>query len=546
MRQHTVTMYTNSCSKCNITFETKNPKRMICPDCLHKHAGNTVEAPQTSGANGSGYGGGNHNHYSGGGYNNQYARTNDGRTGGQYYQANTPSPHQDGYAAPSATQPANEAQDYALYAAQPFRPSGGAEGNTPQQGGYQPRYQPRDGGQQQGGYQPRYQPRDGGQQQGGYQPRYQPRDGGQQQGGYQPRYQPRDGGQQQGGYQPRYQPRDGGQQQGGYQPRYQPRDGGQQQGGYQPRYNPGGSTGGGYQPRYNPGGSTGGGYQPRYNQGGGTGGGYQPRYNQGGGGGYGRPTAGRGGFQADRRPKGVFIPPQELAEIEKRYKVALPLPNPDIQDTIGKELNMHPKKVFAGINLVRLKMKLPKLDFPKRPLAVTPDQLTAVQTLYEPYITDPPIGIHKIIAKQLRMDEWRVHVAIKLVRKSHNMPRWNEEREDLPEYMKEQLAAAQKRMDEDTEFQEMKVAHAEKKESDRLALVAAEKQAVTDADALPTVDASSVTETSTITVAETTEVEEDKPKKRGRPKKEVASATEATLTEGIATVALEASLSVAE
>ena len=82
MRQHTVTMYTNSCSKCNITFETKNPKRMICPDCLHKHAGNTADAPHSHHNSGGGYGGGNHAHYSGG-YNNQYTAP-EGRPAGGY------------------------------------------------------------------------------------------------------------------------------------------------------------------------------------------------------------------------------------------------------------------------------------------------------------------------------------------------------------------------------------------------------------------------------------------------------------------------------
>ena len=230
-----------------------------------------------------------------------------------------------------------------------------------------------------------------------------------------------------------------------------------------------------------------------------------------------------------------------MAEIEKRYKVALPLPNPDIQDTIGKELNMHPKKVFAGINLIRLKMKLPKLDFPKRPLAVTPDQLTAIQTLYEPYITDPPIGIHKIIAKQLRIDEWRVHVGIKLVRKSHNMPRWNEERPDLPEYMKEQLAAAQKRMDEDPEFHEMKDAHATKKENDRLELAA-------QASAENAKPVEMVTNSTEAESASDTANEEDKPKKRGRPKKEVSAeeADDVISVVGLPHHEAEASLSVAD
>jgi hypothetical protein len=128
-----------------------------------------------------------------------------------------------------------------------------------------------------------------------------------------------------------------------------------------------------------------------------------------------------------------------LVEIEKHYRAALPLPNPDIHEVIAKELELEPSKVFFGINLVRMKMKLPKLEYPKRKLAVTPDQLQAIELLYEPYLPTPPIGIHKIISKQLRMDEWRVHVAIGLIRKAKEMPRWNEERDDLPESMKQQL-----------------------------------------------------------------------------------------------------------
>ena len=28
-------MYVNKCIKCGREFETKNPKRVICPDCLY-------------------------------------------------------------------------------------------------------------------------------------------------------------------------------------------------------------------------------------------------------------------------------------------------------------------------------------------------------------------------------------------------------------------------------------------------------------------------------------------------------------------------------
>lgn len=122
---------------------------------------------------------------------------------------------------------------------------------------------------------------------------------------------------------------------------------------------------------------------------------------------------------------------------------------------------MAPSKVFFGINLIREKMKLPKLEYPKRKLAVSPEQLMAIETLYEPYLPLPPLGIHKIIAKQLRMDEWRVHVAIGLIRKNRNLARWNEDRDDLPKEMRE----SQQRAKEEREKAK--------------ALEAAEKEAVT-------------------------------------------------------------------
>ncbi len=110
----------------------------------------------------------------------------------------------------------------------------------------------------------------------------------------------------------------------------------------------------------------------------------------------------------------------------------LPLPNPDAHETIGEKIGLEPRKVFFGINLIRQKMMLPKIQFPKRKLAISPDQLLAIKTLYEPLLPLPPIGCHKIIAIQLKMDEWRVHVGIRLVRSQMGLQRWNQEREDAP------------------------------------------------------------------------------------------------------------------
>jgi hypothetical protein len=125
-----------------------------------------------------------------------------------------------------------------------------------------------------------------------------------------------------------------------------------------------------------------------------------------------------------------------LEQIEAIYKAMLPLPNPDVHEVIGTTLGIEPQKVFFGINLVRQKLMLPKLPFPKRKLAISPDQLLAIKSLYEPLLPLPPIGCHKIIAAQLKMDEWRVHVGIKLVRAQMGLDRWNEDRADKPaDYM---------------------------------------------------------------------------------------------------------------
>lgn len=150
-----------------------------------------------------------------------------------------------------------------------------------------------------------------------------------------------------------------------------------------------------------------------------------------------------GGFKRggnfNRKPqqkKQLLITKEQLEQIELLYKKALPLPNHDIHEVIGAALGIEPRKVFFGINLVRQKMMLPKLAFPKRKLAVTPDQLTAIKMLYEPLLPLPPIGCHKLIATQLKMDEWRVHVGIGLVRKEMGLDRWNPDRPDAPEEFK--------------------------------------------------------------------------------------------------------------
>lgn len=214
-------------------------------------------------------------------------------------------------------------------------------------------------------------------------------------------------------------------------------------GGYQQRrsYN---NNGGGYQQNRGGYGSQGGNQGGGYNRDGGNRFGGQQRrpnnrFQQGGN----RRPGGRP--QPRKQAKPLLISKEQLEQIEALYKTMLPLPNPDAHETIGTHLGIEPRKVFFGINLVRQKLMLPKLPYPKRKLAVTVDQMTAIKSLYTPLLPLPPIGCHKIIAAQLRVDEWRVHVAIKLIRAQMGLDRWNEDRPDKPaDYMVPKYPAQEK------------------------------------------------------------------------------------------------------
>lgn len=174
----------------------------------------------------------------------------------------------------------------------------------------------------------------------------------------------------------------------------------------------------------NQGGFNRGGYNNQQRQGG-----YNNRFNNNNR--FNRPQQ-RRPMNKSRAPKQLLVSREQLEQIELLYKLMLPLPNPDAHEVIGEKIGLEPRKVFFGINLVRQKMMLPKLPFPKRKLAISPDQLFAIKNLYEPLLPLPPIGCHKIIAAQLKMDEWRVHVGIGLIRSQMGLDRWNQEREDAP------------------------------------------------------------------------------------------------------------------
>lgn len=334
-------MYVNKCIKCGVEFETKNPKRVICPNCLYPD-----KSMMPSGGNSDSQDN-QHQHQE------QEQQDNQNNQEQQNYSSENGSYTTGGYS------------------------SGGYSAGGYSAGGYSV------GGYSAGGYD-RPQRNNYDRNQGGYQSR----------GGYQQR----------GGYD---------RNQGGYQ----------QRGGYDRNQ-------GGYQQRNQ------GGYQQRRPQQGG----FQQRRPQGGGFQQRRPM---GGGRPQKPQKQLLISKEQLEQIEALYKAMLPLPNPDAHEVIGEKIGLEPRKVFFGINLVRQKMMLPKLPFPKRKLAISPDQLMAIRSLYEPLLPLPPIGCHKIIAVQLKMDEWRVHVGIGLIRAQMGLDRWNPDREDAPEEFKNQKKEAE-------------------------------------------------------------------------------------------------------
>ena len=382
-------MYVNKCIKCGREFETKNPKRVICPDCLYPDKKMMVNSSESGDS-------------------------------------------------PATSQPAEQTPSYSTEEKPQFYNSYSSGGDDNQRPYNRPQ-RPYNNRPQQGGYNNNYN------RQGGYN-----RDN--RQGGYNNNYN------RQGGYS-----RDNNRQ-GGYN-----RD--NRQGGYNNNYN---TRQGGYNN------NRAGGYQQRRPQG-------QNRFNNNR-----RPMNNR-----NKAPKQLLVSKEQLEQIELLYKLMLPLPNPDAHEVIGEKIGLEPRKVFFGINLVRQKMMLPKLPFPKRKLAITPDQLNAIKMLYEPLLPLPPIGCHKIIAAQLKMDEWRVHVGIGLVRAQMGLERWNQDRPDAPEEFKNQKA-------------EEKSEKAEKPKSTRKKKTETPVEEVAEAQA----------------TEEAVEVEEAPKKRRGRPKKVEAEPSE--------------------
>ncbi len=64
------------------------------------------------------------------------------------------------------------------------------------------------------------------------------------------------------------------------------------------------------------------------------------------------------------RNKTLLVSKEQLEQIELLYKAMLPLPNPDAHEVIGAKIELEPRKVFFGINLIRTKNDASEIAFP--------------------------------------------------------------------------------------------------------------------------------------------------------------------------------------
>jgi hypothetical protein len=117
--------------------------------------------------------------------------------------------------------------------------------------------------------------------------------------------------------------------------------------------------------------------------------------------------------------------PEQVEAIRARY---LELANPEydgIRHTIANEL---------GIPLRVVKQKVKELREEKAiaswwesgQMLPTPDQIELVRALYAPQLPEPAIGIHKQIAKELKLANTSVYLAIGHIRHELDLPRYND------------------------------------------------------------------------------------------------------------------------
>jgi hypothetical protein len=139
-----------------------------------------------------------------------------------------------------------------------------------------------------------------------------------------------------------------------------------------------------------------------------------------------------------RPPTPPFEPtPEQVAAVERRYlELANPTEYDGIRTQIAQELNIPKTAVKKIVQAVRTQLHMPSW-WDIQGYHGTPEDLERIRQLYTPYLPVPPIGVHRLLAKELELHPGMIYQAIKTIRAEMDLPQYNP-----PELHEDELPAA--------------------------------------------------------------------------------------------------------
>ncbi len=123
-------------------------------------------------------------------------------------------------------------------------------------------------------------------------------------------------------------------------------------------------------------------------------------------------------------PKPYQATPEEIAAIQARY---LELAQPEfdgIRTQISREMQIPKHVVKKAVAEVRTREHLPSW-WDVQGYQGPPEDLERINAAYAPQLPVPPIGVHRIIAKDLEMTPMQVYRGIRTIRMSLGLPVFN-------------------------------------------------------------------------------------------------------------------------
>lgn len=124
-------------------------------------------------------------------------------------------------------------------------------------------------------------------------------------------------------------------------------------------------------------------------------------------------------------PPQPFAPaPEQIAAIEARY---LELAQPEfdgIRSQIAAELSIPKAAVKRIIAALRSREHVPSW-WELQTYTGTPEEMARIRTAYLPLLPVPPVGIHRLLAKELEMPSAKVYLGIRAIRDELHLPPFN-------------------------------------------------------------------------------------------------------------------------